>query len=85
MPATSRPGNIRSSVASSIAVSAALRSGTGSSPMPTVIRSVAASAAAAEAMPLCLKQSSHTQSSSSPLLSAARARAVSRSGGIVGT
>jgi hypothetical protein len=47
-----RSGNSRCSVATSIAVSATLRSGTGSSPTPTLSRPVQASTAAALAMPL---------------------------------
>jgi hypothetical protein len=50
-PGTARPGNRRASVASSIAVAAGLRSTAGRMPSPTVIRSVAARAVAAEAMP----------------------------------
>ncbi len=84
MPPINRPGMARSSVASSIAVSATLRRGAGSSPMPTVIRSVAPSASAAEAIPLSVKQSSQTHSSSSPAASTARATGRSRSGGIAG-
>jgi len=83
-PATSRPGNSRLTVASSIAVSATLRSGTGSSPIPTVTRLVAASIAVAVAMPLSEKQSSHTHSPASPAASAAAATATIRSGGCVG-
>ncbi len=46
-PTWARPGNIRSSAAISMAASAGLRSGTGSTPMPTCSRSVQASAAVA--------------------------------------
>ena len=52
MPAVRRPGNSRAIVAISIAVSATLRSGTGSSPMPTLTRLVAARIAVAVATPL---------------------------------
>lgn len=47
-------------VAISIAVSAALRSGTGSRPMPTTSRSVQPSTAAVAATPLPKKQSAQT-------------------------
>ena len=67
-----------------MAVSATLRSGTGSSPIPTVTRLVAASIAVAVAMPLSAKQSSHTHSCASPAASAAAATAPIRSGGCVG-
>jgi hypothetical protein len=80
-PTTRRPGNMRSRVATSIAVSATLRSGIGSSPTPTRNVSVQASAAAAAATPLSRKQSSHSHSSSSPASSATRATARRRSGG----
>ena len=85
MPAISRPGNIRSRLASSIAVRATFRSGTGSKPMPTRSLEVEANATAAAATPLSLKQSSHTHSSSRPPSSALLARLGSRSGGRVGT
>ena len=62
MPAVSRPGNSRASVAISMAVSATLRSGTGSNPIATPTWLVVASIAVAVAMPLSLKQSSHTHS-----------------------
>jgi hypothetical protein len=52
IPAVSRPGNSRASVAISMAVRATLRSGTGSNPIPTVTRLVAARIAVAVAMPL---------------------------------
>jgi hypothetical protein len=64
-----------------MAVSATLRSGTGSRPMPTVTRLVVARTAVAEAIPLSLKQSSQTHSCASPAASAAAATAPSRSGG----
>ena len=64
---------------------AALRSGTGIREMTTVIRSVQASAAAAEATALSLKQSSQTHSSSRPAWSLAVATDRSRVGGRVGT
>jgi len=48
-------------VATSIAVRATLRSGTGSRPTPSRSRCVHASAAATLAMPLSQKQSSHSQ------------------------
>ena len=84
MPAVRRPGNNRAIVAISMAVRATLRSGTGSSPMPTVTRLVAARIAVAVAMPLSEKQSSHTHSCGSPAASAAEATAPSRSGACVG-
>ena len=68
-----------------MAQSAALRSGVGMMPMPTVIRDVQASAVAAEAMALSLKQSSQTQNSSRPAASADWTIERSRSGGWVGT
>lgn len=75
------PGNSRAKVAISIAVSATLRSGTGSRPIATLTWLVVASTAAAEAIPRSLKQSSHTHNCSRPLASAAAATAPSRSGG----
>ena len=69
----SRPGCIRAAPAISIAASAGLRSVTGSSPMPTSSRSVAASAATASVGPPARKQSSTTHSSAKPARSAARA------------
>ena len=83
-PAVTRPGNSRAIVASSMAVSATLRSGTGSSPIATGRRLVVASIAVAVAMPLSLKQSSHTHSCASPAASAAAATAPIRSGGCDG-
>ena len=67
-----------------MAVSATLRSGTGSSPIATVTRLVVASIAVAVAMPLSVKQSSHTHSCARPAASAAAATAPIRSGGCVG-
>ena len=64
-----------------MAVSATLRSGTGSRPIPTVRRLVVARTAVAVAIPLSLKQSSQTHSWASPAASAAAAAAPSRSGG----
>jgi hypothetical protein len=61
-----------------------LRSGTGSSPIPTLTRLVAASIAVAVAMPLSEKQSSQTHISASPAASAAAATATIRSGGCEG-
>ena len=77
----SRPGNSRASVASSMAASAGLRNGTGSSPIPTATRSDHASAAAAVVSPPSRKQSSHSHSSSTPDASAASTAARSCSGG----
>src|SRR6185437_8909763 len=68
-------------VASSMAVSATLRSGTGSRPIPTVSRLVVASMAVAVAMPLSLKQSSHTHRCVIPAASAAAATGRICSGG----
>ncbi len=51
MPATTRPGASAASVAISIAVTAAVRATAGRMPMPTVSRSVRASAVAARLMP----------------------------------
>src|SRR5690349_19992841 len=82
MPISSRSGKSRSRVASSIAVSATLRSGTGSRPIPTRTRDVQASAAAAVLMPPSRKQSSHSHSMSTPDASAASATARNCSGGI---
>ena len=58
-PSTSRPGNSRSIVAISIAASATLRNGIGSTPMPRRMRLLQASAAVAVASPDSRKQSSH--------------------------
>ena len=49
-----------------MAVSAGLRSGTGSSPMPTCSRDVQASAAAADAIPPSKNESSHSHSCAHP-------------------
>src|SRR6185437_15645118 len=68
-------------VASSMAVSATLRSGTGSRPIPTVSRLVVASMAVAVAMPLSEKQSSHTHRCVIPAASAAAATGRICSGG----
>jgi hypothetical protein len=68
-------------VAISTAVSATLRSGTGSNPIPTVTQLVVARIAVAMAIPLSLKQSSQIHSCASPAVSAAAATAPSRSGG----
>ena len=84
MPGSRRPGKSRCSVASSIARSATLRSGTGARPMPTRTRSVHASAAPAAATDDSLKQSSQSHSSSR-CSSAATASGRSASGGRVGT
>ena len=67
-----------------MAVSAGLRSGTGSSPMPTCSRDVQASAAAADAIPPSKNESSHSHSCATPAASAASATARSRSGGNCG-
>ena len=67
-----------------MAVSATLRSGTGSRPIPTVTRLVVARIAVAVAIPLSMKQSSQIHSWASPAVSAADATALSRSGGCVG-
>ncbi len=77
----SLPGNSRARVASSMAARAGLRNGTGSSPIPTVIRSDQASAAAAVVSPPSRKQSSQSHSSSTPAASAASTAARSCSGG----
>ena len=84
MPGSRRPGKSRCSVASSMASSATLRSGTGARPMPTRTRSVHARAAPAAAIDDSLKQSSHSHSSSR-CRSAAAASGRSASGGSVGT
>src|SRR5690242_10697255 len=84
MPGIRRPGNSRLTVASSMAVSATLRSGTGSKPIPTVSRLVVASMAVAAAMPLSLKQSSHTHRCVIPAASAAAATGMICSGGWLG-
>jgi hypothetical protein len=84
-PTVTRPGNMRSSAAASIAVSATFRNGTGSTPIPTASRSVQASSADASVIAPPQKQSSQSQSSASPASSAARATSRSRSGGTWGS
>ena len=69
MPAISRPGNIRSIVANSIAVRPRCAAGPAANRCRRAGPDVQASATAA-AIPLSLKQSSHTHSSSRPLSSA---------------
>ena len=73
MPACTRPGKAPASVASSIAVKAALRTTAGRIPMPTITDVVAASASVAVVSPPVKKQSSTTHTSSKPASSHARA------------
>ncbi len=84
IPGISRPGNMPSTVATSIAVSATFRSGVGITPIPTRTRSVAARIALAAEMPPVWKQSSQSQISSIPAASIARASGMTRDGGVEG-
>jgi hypothetical protein len=83
-PIVIRPGNRRCNVAASIAVRATFRSGTGSTPVATVSRSVQARIADARLIAPPQKQSSQSHSSARPESSAARATSRTRSGGTWG-
>ena len=83
-PGRKRSGKSRVTVAISMAVSAGLRRGTGSNPMPTCSRDVQASAAAADAIPPSKNESSHSHSCATPAASADSATERNRSGGNCG-
>ena len=83
-PTVSRPGNMCSTAAASIAVSVTFRSGAGITPIASRSRLVQASIAAAMVSEPPQKQSSQGHSSARPASSAARATSGSRSGGTCG-